>query len=382
MLPPPAPTVTMSIIGILTGKRPTAPSVVRPGAPCSTRQTSVVVPPPSAREHPVEAGGPGDQAGAERAGRRAGQDRRDRLVRDLARREHAAVRLHHVERHTAARARCRGAPGWRRRRRTTRDFTDASTSVVMVRSYSRYSGSTSEEIDTCAAGMLALEDLAHPLLVRGIGVGVQEAHADGVDAAVPEPARHLRGLRLVERAQHLAPKVRAARAPRAPGAAARCARASPRSRSCRSRRGTACRAISRMCRKPSVVMKPSPGNRSSSSALVATVVPWETEATPVETPPSSARTRPVASAAPCGCRRARRPTGRAGVDGVLVVTISPVASSTATTSVNVPPVSMPMRRRRLTRLVPLSARVYEEGDRRSNARKDNDAWPEDPTGGA
>jgi hypothetical protein len=35
--------------------------------------------------------------------------------------------------------------------------------------------------------------------------------------------------------------------------------------------------------------------------------------------------------------------GLAGVDGVLVVTMSPESSSSATTSVNVPPVSMPMR---------------------------------------
>jgi len=36
----------------------------------------------------------------------------------------------------------------------------------------------------------------------------------------------------------------------------------------------------------------------------------------------------------------------AGVDGVLVVTSSPESSSNATTSVNVPPVSMPIRMRR------------------------------------
>ena len=35
--------------------------------------------------------------------------------------------------------------------------------------------------------------------------------------------------------------------------------------------------------------------------------------------------------------------GLLGVDGVLVVTSSPVSSSKATTSVKVPPVSMPMR---------------------------------------
>ncbi len=46
---------------------------------------------------------------------------------------------------------------------------------------------------------------------------------------------------------------------------------------------------------------------------------------------------------------ARKPSaGLAGVDGVLVVTSSPVSSSRATTSVNVPPVSMPT----LIRLMP------------------------------
>jgi hypothetical protein len=38
----------MSIIGTLIGNRPKAPSVVSPGTPCSTRQTSVLVPPASA----------------------------------------------------------------------------------------------------------------------------------------------------------------------------------------------------------------------------------------------------------------------------------------------------------------------------------------------
>ena len=45
---------------------------------------------------------------------------------------------------------------------------------------------------------------------------------------------------------------------------------------------------------------------------------------------------------------ARKPSaGLPGVDGVLVVTSSPVSSSKATTSVKVPPVSMPMRMRRV-----------------------------------
>ena len=49
---------------------------------------------------------------------------------------------------------------------------------------------------------------------------------------------------------------------------------------------------------------------------------------------------------------ARKPSaGLPGVDGVFVVTSSPVSSSKATTSVNVPPVSMPMRMRRVMPLV-------------------------------
>src|ERR687898_3104093 len=45
--PPPAPTVTTSIIGILLGYSPTLPSVVRVGSPSTTTVTSVEVPPPS-----------------------------------------------------------------------------------------------------------------------------------------------------------------------------------------------------------------------------------------------------------------------------------------------------------------------------------------------
>ena len=47
MEPPPAPTVTTSIIGILLGYAPTWPSVVSVGLPSTTTVTSVDVPPPS-----------------------------------------------------------------------------------------------------------------------------------------------------------------------------------------------------------------------------------------------------------------------------------------------------------------------------------------------
>src|SRR5919199_253958 len=45
--PPPAPTVTTSIIGIRLGYSPTDPSVVSVGSPSRTTDTSVLVPPPS-----------------------------------------------------------------------------------------------------------------------------------------------------------------------------------------------------------------------------------------------------------------------------------------------------------------------------------------------
>src|SRR3954453_14374245 len=45
--PPPAPTVTTAIIGILEGYAPPEPPVVRVGSPSTTTVTSVEVPPPS-----------------------------------------------------------------------------------------------------------------------------------------------------------------------------------------------------------------------------------------------------------------------------------------------------------------------------------------------
>ena len=76
---------------------------------------------------------------------------------------------------------------------------------------------------------------------------------------------------------------------------------------------------------------------------MATVVPWLTA--PIASPSAS-------STASTFSMPARNPSaGLAGVDGVLVVTSSPDSSSSATTSVNVPPVSMPIRIRRAMDLI-------------------------------
>ena len=75
---------------------------------------------------------------------------------------------------------------------------------------------------------------------------------------------------------------------------------------------------------------------------MATVVPWLTAEIVAPASSSEMSMMPSTLRTP-----ARKPSaGSAGVDGVLVVVVRPVSSSTATTSVNVPPVSMPMRTRR------------------------------------
>src|SRR3712207_3408611 len=85
-------------------------------------------------------------------------------------------------------------------------------------------------------------------------------------------------------------------------------------------------------------MKPIRSSLPSSNWLVATVVPWLTAV--IASPSRSMRDSTLRTPF-------RKPSaGSAGVDGVFVVVLAPVSSSTATTSVNVPPVSMPMRTRR------------------------------------
>src|SRR4051812_2689968 len=110
-------------------------------------------------------------------------------------------------------------------------------------------------------------------------------------------------------------------------------------------------------------MKPSCSTLPSSSWLVAMVVPWHTAVTSAPTAPmrSSTLWTPL-----------RKPSaGSAGVVGVLVVTRAPDASSKATTSVNVPPVSMPMRMRRRLRVM---ARLGDKPDGGAGSRPHDQVW--------
>ena len=79
----------------------------------------------------------------------------------------------------------------------------------MLRSNSRNCGSTSEDSDTSTPGILLGEDRLHALLVRGVGVGVQEDHGDGGHAELPELSRHRAGAVLVEGGEDVAVGVQA-----------------------------------------------------------------------------------------------------------------------------------------------------------------------------
>jgi hypothetical protein len=96
------------------------------------------------------------------------------------------------------------------------------------------------------------------------------------------------------------------------------------------------RRSSSTSRIPRVVIRAVRAPFPSSSALVTTVVAWASHATAPGATPSSPVT---VSSAPMTPRQKSR-----GVVGTLTTRGAPPASSTRTTSVNVPPMSTPMRK--------------------------------------
>ena len=99
--------------------------------------------------------------------------------------------------------------------------------------------------------------------------------------------------------------------------------------------GTKERAICSTCRKPFVVTSPTVAPLPSRIALVATVVPCSTWATSDSSIPAAAHTWPIPLSTPTAWS--------AGVEAVLARQVLPLASSTSSTSVNVPPTSTPSR---------------------------------------
>ena len=151
-------------------------------------------------QHPVEAGVGGDQRGAEGTGCRPGQHRGDRLVDHLVGGEHPAVGLHDVPRHASAPGAAHlvqpagDAGDVRRHPRLDRGVDQRGHRALVLAVLAQHvAGQRHHRVR-----VLAPQHLAHPVLVGRVGVGVQEADADRVDALVAEPAGHLDRAGLVE----------------------------------------------------------------------------------------------------------------------------------------------------------------------------------------
>ena len=162
------------------------------------------------REHALDARGGRDGARPERAGRGAAEHRRDRVACDLVRGDHAAIRLHHVERGGGSelvielllnRADVDGDARLHERVDQRRDRALVLTVFRQDLGRDRH----------VRRGMLALEHRAHAPLVLGIRVRVDEADADVRDPVPHEPPRDLDGHRLVERAHDAARDVESLR---------------------------------------------------------------------------------------------------------------------------------------------------------------------------
>ena len=183
----------------------------------------------------------GEDVGAARASRRgsadaitpaAGPDSTMKTGRTRGRvgAEDAAARLHHEQLRLHARRRRAGSRSPAGSARTTGRMTALMT-VVDARRYSRNSGATSEESETGTPGQLLGEDLAHPPLVLGVHVGVEEADGDRLDALAPQDRGGLAHGAVLERRAAPRPSGRAARRRRRRGRAARAA--SPSRTACR-----------------------------------------------------------------------------------------------------------------------------------------------------
>ncbi len=158
------------------------------------------------RDHVVEPRGVGDGGGAERTGRRSGQHGRDRRPRHLGRRGDPAVRLHDQERHPRAgplgdpAAQALDVAGDDRLHEGVDQRGDRALVLAVLAQHVRADRHR-------ALRVLGREQVPHPLLVRGVGVGVQQADADRGDAVVAEPAGLGHDRLLVQRPQDRAGRV-------------------------------------------------------------------------------------------------------------------------------------------------------------------------------
>ena len=161
-----------------TGNEPTAPPLVTCGLPPSIRQRSVEVPPASSVTMFGKARHLGNHRAAERACRGSGQRGGDRLAHHLGGAGDAAARLHDQERLVLEIAEL---------------VVDAAQIALHVRLDERIDQRGHRALVFAifrqhvagqrqrAFGVFLGDDLGDAALVRGVGIGVHQADADGAD---------------------------------------------------------------------------------------------------------------------------------------------------------------------------------------------------------
>ena len=181
--------------------------------------------------------------------------------------------------------------------------------------------------------MLSVQDLEHPLLVPGVRVGVDEADADRVDLTGPEPPRRSHRVVVVKRPD-LAPVGQPAPHRLDPIGRDDARRLHPE----------VAVAVTVRDRLPSdlehVLVSLGRDEPEALDFALEQLVRRHRRAMADRADRPTVQTEPGKHLVDAGEETLRRV---GGVDGVLVVASIPLLSSTATTSVNVPPVSTPIR---------------------------------------
>ena len=208
MLPPPAPSEVTATLGVSTGWPAISSWLSTSAAPSTTSETSNDVPPMSTQMQPSGADVARDRDRGDRPADRAREERVGGPPHDERGRGDAAVRLHHAQR---PREPLRLQPlGKARevardhRRHVGRD--DGGRPALVLAPLGR----DLVRADDDEIGRLLADEPGDALLVRRVGVGVQQAHGDGV-VPTREATRGLAHRGLVERFEHRAVGGEAAR---------------------------------------------------------------------------------------------------------------------------------------------------------------------------
>jgi len=159
------------------------------------------------RHHVGEAGDLGDHRARERASRGTRQRRRDRLAQHLIGAGHAAARLHDEERLVlqAGAERLVHAIEIALHVRLDEGVDQGRDRALVLAVFRQHRAGERQR----AVGIVLRENVRDAALVGGIGIGVNEADADGADTLVAEEMRGGAHARLVQRANFLAAKIQA-----------------------------------------------------------------------------------------------------------------------------------------------------------------------------